>query len=74
MPSEPLPDIPSAEATTSETTGDGADQLPVDLSEFTQRLASFGRGEVPDPLLTEARPAAKRRSLNVLTPDVDTGT
>jgi hypothetical protein len=37
-------------------------ELPVKLSEFSQRLASFGLGEAPDPLLTEARPPAKRRS------------
>jgi hypothetical protein len=36
----------------------------VDLSEFSQRLASFGLGESPDPLLTEARPPAKRRLQN----------
>jgi hypothetical protein len=36
-------------------------ELPVELSEFSQRLASFGLGEAPDPLLTEARPPAKRR-------------
>ena len=39
-----------------------AADLPVELSEFSQRLASFGLGEAPDPLLTEARPPAKRRS------------
>jgi hypothetical protein len=37
-------------------------ELPVELSEFNQRLASFGLGEAPDPLLTEARPPGKRRS------------
>jgi hypothetical protein len=40
----------------------GAAELPVELSEFSQRLASFGLGEAPDPLLTEARPPAKRSS------------
>jgi hypothetical protein len=40
----------------------GAAERPVELSEFSQRLASFGLGEAPDPLLTEARPPAKRRS------------
>ena len=38
-------------------------ELPEELSEFSQRLASFGLGEAPD-LLTEARPPAKRRSRN----------
>jgi hypothetical protein len=40
---------------------DSETELPVELSEFTQRLASFGLGEAPDPLLTEARPPGKRR-------------
>jgi hypothetical protein len=36
--------------------------LPIDISEFSQRLASFGLGETPDPLLTESpRPPSKRR-------------
>jgi hypothetical protein len=42
--------------------GSGSAALPVELSEFSQRLASFGLGETPDSLLTEARPPAKRRS------------
>lgn len=37
-------------------------KLPVELSQFSQRLASFGLGETPDPLLTESRPPSKRRS------------
>ena len=61
MPIEPVPDVPP----TSEGQGDlkpneGA-ELPVELSEFSQRLASFGLGETPDPLLTDVRPPAKRR-------------
>lgn len=61
MPSKPQPETPSAEE--GEGTASPSDQpeLPVDLSEFTQRLASFGLGETPDPLLTDARPPAKRR-------------
>jgi hypothetical protein len=69
MAIDPLPEVtPPGEA--------GADQpdtavspasidaagLPGKLSEFSQRLASFGLGEAPDPLLTEARPPVKRRS------------
>jgi hypothetical protein len=54
------PDQP-ARGLTDPTLSDAA-ELPVELSEFSQRLASFGLGEVPDPLLTEARPPAKRRS------------
>lgn len=48
-------DVSQANAPESET------KLPIDLSQFTQRLASFGLGEAPDPLLTEARPPGKRR-------------
>jgi hypothetical protein len=68
MPIEPLPDItPRLEASPAEP-GDSVDdadlpaERPVELSEFSQRLASFGLGEAPDPLLTEARPPVKRRS------------
>jgi hypothetical protein len=71
MPSEPLPDIPPAqEGVGSVDTGEvvsapkpaDATELPIELSEFSQRLASFGLGEAPDPLLTEARPPSKRLS------------
>jgi hypothetical protein len=70
MPSESLHDTPppspviAAETTeageVSNDVGAGS-ELPVELSEFSQRLASFGLGEAPDPLLTEARPPGKRR-------------
>lgn len=69
MPSESLHDTPaptpvvdSAEKAecTEGSNGAGA-ELPVELSEFSQRLASFGLGETPDPLLTESRPPSKRR-------------
>ena len=65
MPIEPLPDV-SGNRRGTRTTSSLADQaeLPVDLSQFSQRLASFGLGESPDPLLTEARPPAKRRPQN----------
>jgi hypothetical protein len=56
MPSEQLPDTPP--------TGGPDDQSPSDaaeLSEFNQRLASFGLGETPDPLLTANPPLGKRR-------------
>jgi hypothetical protein len=62
MPSEPLPDVPPAEEATPDPEPMEADELPVDLSEFSQRLASFGLGETPDALLTEGRPPLKRRS------------
>ena len=61
MSSEPLPEnSPATERKVDADTSDTAD-LPVELSEFSQRLASFGLGETPDPLLTDARPPVKRR-------------
>jgi hypothetical protein len=61
MPSEPQPDVPPQEEGQGTASPSELSELPVDLSEFTQRLASFGLGETPDPLLTDARPPAKRR-------------
>jgi hypothetical protein len=71
MAIEPLPDMtppcqktsPQRLATgvTDPTLSDAAER-PAELSDFSQRLASFGLGETPDPLLTEARPPVKRRS------------
>ena len=68
MPSESLHDTPppqdllSTEKSDAEDSSDGdAAKLPVDLSQFSQRLASFGLGESPDPLLTESRSPGKRR-------------
>jgi hypothetical protein len=61
MTSEPLPDLPPADADHQDLKP-AEGELPVNLSEFSQRLASFGLGESPDPLLTEARPPAKRRA------------
>ncbi len=63
MPIEPLPDVPPSDDQGDLQPTEHA-ELPVDLSEFSQRLASFGLGESPDPLLTEARPPAKRRLPN----------
>lgn len=66
MPSEPLndtpipPDVIDPEEKT-EGAGASGTELPVELSQFSQRLASFGLGEAPDPLLTESRPPGKRR-------------
>jgi hypothetical protein len=60
MPSEPLPDVPPADE--GDVKSSDAAERPAELSEFSQRLASFGLGEAPDPLLTEARPPSKRRS------------
>lgn len=71
MPSESLHDTPPPSAVVGSTEktedaealddGGTAADLPIDLSEFSQRLASFGLGEAPDPLLTESRPPSKRR-------------
>ncbi len=36
--------------------------LAPERSEFSQRLASFGLGETPDPLLTQADAHPKRRA------------
>ena len=69
MAIDPLPEVTppcEADADQSDTalnpTSIDAAGLPGKLSEFSQRLASFGLGEAPDPLLTEARPPVKRRS------------
>lgn len=62
MPSEPLPDTPPPAEGTRKPESTDAAELPLELSEFSQRLASFGLGESPDPLLTEARPPSVRRS------------
>jgi hypothetical protein len=71
MPSESLHDTPAprdaidsadkGEDTADPSAPESQGDLPIDLSQFSQRLASFGLGEVPDPLLTEARPPGKRR-------------
>lgn len=68
MPSESLHDTPAptpvvdpVETTESAEGSNCAAELPVELSEFSQRLASFGLGEAPDPLLTESRTPSKRR-------------
>ena len=67
MATEPVPENPPAceELSDQPVEGEGR-SLPdaVELSEFSQRLASFGLGETPDTLLTEARRAPKRRSCN----------
>jgi hypothetical protein len=62
MPSEPLPDTSRLDKAVTDPNASDPAGLPVRLSEFSQRLASFGLGEAPDPLLTEARPPKKRRS------------
>jgi hypothetical protein len=69
MPSESLHHTPppqdllgTTEKSDAEDSSNGdAAKLPVELSQFSQRLASFGLGETPDPLLTESRLPGKRR-------------
>jgi hypothetical protein len=66
MPSESLHDTPPPpdEDTSAENAGGACEPdaaLPTELSEFSQRLASFGLGEAPDPLLTESSPPTPRR-------------
>jgi hypothetical protein len=69
MPSESVHDTPPPQdvlgaddkSEAEESSSGDAATLPVELSQFSQRLASFGLGETPDPLLTESRPAGKRR-------------
>jgi hypothetical protein len=58
--SRPCPTGPDRLADDSTSVLQEGVELPVELSEFSQRLASFGLGESPDPLLTEARPPARR--------------
>ena len=59
-PEELSPDQP-VNGVGDPTSSDGTER-PVELSEFSQRLASFGLGEAPDTLLTDARPPVKRRA------------
>jgi hypothetical protein len=70
MPSESLHDTPAEPDLVDSTekaeppedcNSESSAKLPVDLSQFSQRLASFGLGETPDPLLTESRHPNKRR-------------
>jgi hypothetical protein len=66
MPSESLHDTPTppdvvGSSDKAEDAIASEAELPVELSEFSQRLANFGLGEAPDPLLTESRPPNKRR-------------
>ena len=67
MAIEPLPETtPPCEAISPDQPANGVSnpplsERPVELSEFIQRLASFGLGAARD-LLTQARQPAKRRS------------
>jgi hypothetical protein len=68
MTPEPAPETPPAcEESALDGGPDGHSTSPanaVELSEFSQRLASFGLGETPDSLLTDARKSVKRRPRN----------
>ena len=59
--SSPQDDVSPAENVECESDAEAQAKLPVELSQFSQRLASFGLGEAPDPLLTESRSPSKRR-------------
>jgi hypothetical protein len=58
------PSIETENATTAatppSTTDDAASEPAVERSRFSQWLASFGLGELQNPLLTRARPPAPR--------------
>jgi hypothetical protein len=48
-------------ATPSPATDEAASEPAVERSRFSQWLASFGLGELQNPLLTRARPPVPRR-------------
>ena len=48
-------------ATPTPATDDAASEPAVERSRFSEWLASFGLGELQNPLLTRARPPAPRR-------------
>ena len=50
------------EAVAAPVAGEAAAEPAVERSRFSQWLASFGLGELQNPLLTRGRPAASRRS------------
>jgi hypothetical protein len=58
------PSIEAENATTAATppaTDDAASEPAVERSRFSEWLASFGLGELQNPLLTRARPPVPRR-------------
>lgn len=61
--SEPLGDqvIDQALALGQATPERDSSEFPAERSEFSQRLASFGLGESPDPLLKPAKPQGSRK-------------
>lgn len=66
MPEEPLPDTGALTDAADNTPPGAAGDVPstepaVERSRFSQWLASFGLGELENPLLTRARPPAPRR-------------
>jgi hypothetical protein len=68
MPSESPHDTPPPEEDLSaglKSDLPGQPAPAADLSQFSQRLASFGLGEAPDPLLTESRTLGKSRPRRV---------
>ena len=66
---EPEPSAQAANGTTDESrpaspAGEPGPEPAVERSRFSQWLASFGLGELQNPLLTRARPPAPRRPAN----------
>jgi hypothetical protein len=62
--SGPTPPAEAGDGTTEEpppVTGEAIAEPAVERSRFSQWLASFGLGELQNPLLTRARPPAPRR-------------
>ena len=59
------PSVEMEDGTTAATpppaTDEGASEPAVERSRFSQWLASFGLGELQNPLLTRARPPVPRR-------------
>jgi hypothetical protein len=51
----------TTDATPPQATDDAASEPAVERSRFSQWLASFGLGELQNPLLTRARPPVPRR-------------
>jgi hypothetical protein len=65
----PDPSTPAGNGATNESPPASAPDEPlpepaVERSRFSQWLASFGLGELQNPLLTRARPPAPRRPAN----------
>jgi hypothetical protein len=63
-PAAPAGDASTEESPPASTADESAPEPAVERSRFSQWLASFGLGELQNPLLTRARPPAPRRPAN----------